>query len=140
MPSHRVHEFMSRVFLGKGYRKIHRSMDSAYAVLGRSHRVLFHDVQSCYLIATAEYPNDPNAISAALLHIELDELCSFNPGYRRYLEKMAELEAEERRRKRKKRRKRRTRRTRRRRTDGEFEEFCLKIMKLKSYARILFGR
>lgn len=141
LPSHRVHVYMDKVFFGKSYWRIHRAMDWPYLYVGRHHREYFHDAFSCSLIALEEYSGDPHAYSAALLHVQLDELCSWNPGYKRHLEMMAELEAEERKRKRRKRKKRRKQRKRRRMmmVDREFEEFILKVRRFEVLARVFFG-
>ena len=46
-------------------------MDWPYKVLGKKHRILFHDPLS----VLAMFPNDPERQSAALLHIALDKAC-----------------------------------------------------------------
>jgi hypothetical protein len=63
-------------------------MDAPVAYLGKKHRVLFHDGVTASLIAKECYPNDPNAIAAANMHIFLDNLCSRDPVFKEYLEKM----------------------------------------------------
>jgi hypothetical protein len=69
--------------------------------LGKSHRVLFHDPVTASIIAKNCYPNDPNCVAAANLHIFLDNLCSRDPTFKKHLEQMEILQ-----RKRKTRRKR----------------------------------
>jgi hypothetical protein len=63
-------------------------MDAPIVYLGKSHRVLFHDPVTASIIAKECYPNDPKAIAAANLHISLDNLCSRDPLFKKYLEKM----------------------------------------------------
>lgn len=80
MPGWRVHCFLDRVFYGKSYYKIHRKMDAPVLFFGRKHRMYFHDSLSAYVIGQKCYPNDPNAIAAANLHIYIDQLCSADSG------------------------------------------------------------
>lgn len=63
-------------------------MDAPVVYLGKSHRVLFHDPLTASVIAQECYPNDPDAVAAANLHIFLDNLCSGDPLFKKYLEKM----------------------------------------------------
>ena len=76
MPSLGAHRYIDYLYLNKSYWKIHRAMDKPVKYLGRSHRVLFHDVISAVAIARYFYPGDPDAETAALLHIEFDTLCT----------------------------------------------------------------
>jgi hypothetical protein len=95
MPSWRVHVYMDKVFFGRAYPKVHRKMDSAFAILRRNHRVLFHDPLSAYAIARRCYPGDNNAVLAAENHILIDNLCTADPDYRRFLENMELLSRHE---------------------------------------------
>lgn len=74
-------------------------MDAPVVYLGKSHRVLFHDYVSAYAIAKDSYPDDPNAVLAAFYHILLDQLCSENPEYKKYLESLEILNKAKRKRK-----------------------------------------
>ena len=76
MPSHIMHRFVDRQLFGKCYYKVHWKMDEPYVFLGNKHRILFHDAFSACAIAQQCYPNDANAVNAALNHITLDEMCS----------------------------------------------------------------
>jgi hypothetical protein len=80
VPGWRVHEYVDKTFFGRSYRKIHHRMDSAFVVLRRGHRVWFHDPLSAVVIGQECYPDDPNAVYAALAHIQFDELCSGDPA------------------------------------------------------------
>ena len=91
MPSLRAHRYIDYLYLNKSYWKIHRAMDKPVKYLGRSHRVLFHDVISAVAIARYFYPGDPDAETAALLHIEFDTLCTADPDFKRELERNAKL-------------------------------------------------
>ena len=66
-------------------------MDKPVKYLGRAHRVLFHDTFSALAIADHYYPGDPNAQTAAMLHIEYDMLCTADPDFKRQLEQNAKL-------------------------------------------------
>jgi hypothetical protein len=61
-------------------------MDEPYYYLGRSHRILFHDSESAYVIADESYPGDPNAVMAAYNHLYYDEACSRDRAYKKMLE------------------------------------------------------
>ena len=89
MPSHTVHTFMDRVFFGKSYWRLHDFIDSAYFVVGRWHRKYYHDFYSAITIGKNLYPNDSQASDAAVLHILLDDVCSYYPDLKKLLEKKA---------------------------------------------------
>jgi hypothetical protein len=71
-------------------------MDAPVVYLGKSHRVLFHDPVMASIIAQECYPNDPYAVAAANMHIFLDNLCSRDPSFKKYIEKMEILNRKER--------------------------------------------
>jgi hypothetical protein len=103
VPGWRVHVYLDRMYFGKSYSKIHRKMDEPFLFLGRKHRVLFHDPFSAFVIAKTYYPDDPNALAAANLHILMDETCTRDPGLKLMLEGFAMLDRKKKRRKRKRR-------------------------------------
>jgi hypothetical protein len=92
VPGWRVHKFLDRMFFGKSYSKIHQNMDAAVIVLGRRHRILFHNELWAYAFAEEYYPNDFNAVYAGNLHLLVDQLCSNDPGFKKMLENMEMLE------------------------------------------------
>ena len=102
MPGHRVHAFVDREFFGKAFWKIHRIIDEPVFFLGKRHRELFHDPVSAVAIADQCYPGDPNARSAAILHLQLDDCCTENPAFRKQLEFLAEWDSKKRKRAKKK--------------------------------------
>jgi hypothetical protein len=102
MPSLRVHAYLDRLYFGKVYWKVHRLMDSAYPFLRGEHRIFWHDQQSAIAIAMDSYPDDINAINSALLHLQADNACSYDPLFRKQLEMLAKAEAKERKKRRKK--------------------------------------
>ena len=87
--------------LNKSYWRLHRALDKPVFFLGSRHRVLFHDVSSALAIAEGTYPADDNAKAAALLHIQLDNMCTTNPLFKKQLETYAKLFERKKRRKRK---------------------------------------
>jgi hypothetical protein len=96
---------VDRECFGKAYWKIHRKMDAPVLLLGKKHRVLFHDPVSAMAIADLCFPGDPNARNAALMHIELDEMCTTNPQRKKQLEILANEDADRRKRTRRRRKK-----------------------------------
>lgn len=54
----------------------------------KKHRILFHDPLWACAIAQECYPNDPNAICAANLHILADRLCSSDRGLKTTFENL----------------------------------------------------
>jgi hypothetical protein len=97
LPGHRVHTFVDRELFGKSYWRVHRNIDMPYLFMGRKHRALFHDGFSSVLIARKLYPNDPRAAEAALVHVQIDRLCSSDPFFKKQLEFFADRDARERR-------------------------------------------
>jgi len=91
MPDSKVHVYIDKTFIGKSYRKIHKEMDKHVKALGRYHRKINHNAASAIQIAMRLYPNDHRAIRAALLHIEIDNICSRDPEFRKILEFLAKF-------------------------------------------------
>lgn len=129
LPKHYVHHFIDRVWLGKAYPKVHRKMDRPFLFFGKQHRELFHDFPTAYFIAREEYPEDPRAIQSAYLHIYYDELCTWDPEYGKYLEKLAKLDRQKRKASKKKRKKRKPKKKK----EDAWESF-LRFMEF--YARV----
>ena len=96
MPSHKVHCLFDRVMFGKSYRRLHEAIDKPVAVLGRKHRIFFHDGFSAVEIARKVFPYDPVAEEAAAVHIWLDNECTQNPYYKKQLEQLADMDAQNR--------------------------------------------
>jgi len=96
LPGHRVHRYVDRKLFGRSYWKIHVKMDAPWLLLGRTHRVLFHDHATAVAIAQEYYPNDPNAALSASHHIFIDQLCSNDPVFKAQLEFLADKDARER--------------------------------------------
>jgi len=96
MPSHKLHCFMDRMCFGKSYRKLHEALDKPYLVLGRKHRVIFHDGWSAMEVAKRVCWGDPVALEAAALHLYLDEKCSHDRAFHEELKRWAERDAQER--------------------------------------------
>lgn len=89
VPGHQVHTYMDRVVFGKSYWKLHDLIDLPYFFYGRWHRKHFHDIGSVIIIARNAYPDDREACDAGYLHILLDDFCSNNPEWNKYLKKEA---------------------------------------------------
>ena len=122
---------------GKSYRKLHQVIDKPYIILKQKHRVMFHDPFSCLTFARNLYPYDPTAETAALLHVELDNMCSSNPFVHKQLILLAQQDSRNRKRSQKSKNK----------TDKieqqdppelkDFIESCKKMLKLKNYMRMV---
>jgi len=97
MPSHKVHNFIDRQLFGKSYWRLHRALDTPYIFMGKHHRVLLHDGFTSALLARQLYPTGPRAEQAALVHCQLDRLCSNDPHFRKQLEIIAGLNGKQKR-------------------------------------------
>ena len=91
MPSHKLHVYVDKVLFGKSYRKLHEALDRPYWVLGRKHRIVFHDGWSASEVAKKVCPGDPVALEAAAAHVLLDELCSNDREFKMQLSLLANL-------------------------------------------------
>ena len=81
-------------------------------------------------IAQECYPNDRSAVAAANLHVFLDNLCSRDPVFKKYLEKMEILH----------RRKKKTRRTcAKRALEDPLISFFMKLEEVKRLFRALYS-
>ena len=72
-------------------------IDSPYKVLGRGHRKYYHDYSSVVGFARSLYPGDERAVQAAVFHIQLDEMCSEDPAFKKYIETWAKRRVKKRR-------------------------------------------
>jgi hypothetical protein len=126
------------MLFGKSYWRLHRQIDMPVLFLGKKHRVLFHDFFTPVVIAQRLYPGDPMAEEAALVHVQIDSLCSSDPFFKRQLEFFAEQEAKERRSSRKKKAKSRKRMGPPDPLD-EFMAFLEKLEEIRRLSRIVFG-
>ena len=86
MPSRDIHRLIDLLILGRDFGWLHRAIDAPCVVLGRRHRILFHDERVDPLI-TFLLTNDLDAAIAHYLHIKLDKMCSRD----RRLEKILRL-------------------------------------------------
>lgn len=74
MPERRIHNYTTKLLLGKTFDEVHRVLDGPVKFLGRKHRVLYHEPAEAALIGY-EIAGFEGAL-AALLHVTVDELCS----------------------------------------------------------------
>ena len=89
MPGLQVHAFVDRMIFDRSFWKLHRLMDKPVLVFGRKHRQFFHDAFTAVEIAKRTYPEDKQAEQAALIHINIDSMCSADPKLKKQLEIMA---------------------------------------------------
>jgi len=86
LPSLVAHCHIDFCYFGRSFPKVHKAMDKPVLILGYGHRVLYHNIYDATEIAKREYPNDPDAIKSAILHIEYDRICSNDQEFKRYIE------------------------------------------------------
>jgi len=65
MPSHRVHRALDRLVLGRELPFVHRFKDKPFKVLGRRHRVVFHDPATNIILGLLF---GPEAMVSGFLH------------------------------------------------------------------------
>lgn len=137
MPDHQVHCFVDRKMFGKSYRKLHQAIDKPYVILKQRHRVMFHDPFSCLTLARHLYPYDPTAEEAALLHVELDNMCSRDPFVHKQLILLARQDSRNRKRSRKLKNKTGKIGQQDPPELRDFIESCKKMLKLKNFMRMV---
>jgi len=85
MPSHKIHRAVSRMVLGKAHDSVNKVMDWPYKILGKRHRIVFHDPLSI----VALFGNDKAKLEAAALHLLVDKACE-NPSVEKLLQLLVE--------------------------------------------------
>jgi len=113
-----------------------------YLFMGKKHRTLFHDGFSTVAIARKLYPGDPQAEAAALVHVQIDGLCSSDPLFKKQLEFFADVDARKRRQARKENaglKKRKAPKKREAYNDplDDFEKLLKKLVEIKRLAKML---
>lgn len=76
MPNRRLHRYTSQLLFGKSFDSIHQILDAPVKILGRRHRILFHDPVEAALIGYRL--GGTEAAEAALLHVIVDRVFSEN--------------------------------------------------------------
>ncbi len=87
MPERRIHSWITRLLLGRGYDEVHRTLDYPSLFLGPRHRRLFHDSMDAVMIGYLIGGLD--GAVAAMLHILIDEICSSDEEFDRLLRFLA---------------------------------------------------
>jgi hypothetical protein len=85
MPSHRLHRYFSKFWLGRPYGEVHRAIDRPYLYLGRAHRRVFHTPIEAYTIGSMA-SSEPRAGEAGIWHIWLDKACSKDKTFKKWLD------------------------------------------------------
>lgn len=88
-PSRKVHRATTKFVLGNEYDEVHRLLDIASKFMGKTHRKYFHDPMSA-MAAGASVAGERGALTA-LLHLEVDKICSKNPELKKVLEMLANV-------------------------------------------------
>ena len=89
MPGHEIHVFIDQFFFGRSYRVLHKAIDFPVLFYGKGHRKYFHTPLEVTRFAIFLFPGDPAAVLAGRLHLLIDNLCSKDPDYEKFLETMA---------------------------------------------------
>ncbi|MEM5766425.1 MAG: hypothetical protein QW423_02220 [Candidatus Aenigmatarchaeota archaeon] len=84
MPSRYIHKKISKILTGKSCEKTNRTIDYPVKILGKKHRILFHDPISAFLIGLV-CDGKEGAVSA-LIHIATDNYCSKYPKIKKVLD------------------------------------------------------
>jgi hypothetical protein len=137
MPSHKVHCYWDRINFGKSYRKIHEALDKPVWVLGRRHRIIFHDGWSASEVAKKVCPGDPVAVEVAAAHVLLDETCSNNFVLKKQLEFLADLDAKGRKRSGKKKRKSKKKKTPRMPSEKGVEKMMKQMLLVQQLDKLI---
>ncbi len=87
MPSHRIHRYVSKLLLGDAFSEVHVAIDAPYRILGRKHRRLFHSPKEAFVVGYLSSTR-PGAGLAGLLHSRLDQQCSKNRKFKKWVEWM----------------------------------------------------
>jgi hypothetical protein len=74
MPSREVHLLLDKLVLGKGYPRVHKTLDLPSLWMGARHRSLMHDVLTAMFVGLL-VGNSEGAMSA-LMHVWLDKQLS----------------------------------------------------------------
>jgi len=92
MPKHGPHRYTDKLVFGKPFGEVHRLIDQPYIWLGRKHRILFHTYEEAYIMGSLA-TSDPRGGLAGLLHVWVDEQCSKDKVFRKWLEFSAKQDA-----------------------------------------------
>lgn len=84
MPSNYLHKKISKILTGKSHGKTNEFIDYPFRILGRKHRILFHDPFSATLLGFL-FEGSDGAV-AGLLHVVVDYYSSNYPFLRKILE------------------------------------------------------
>lgn len=106
MPSHLVHRWCGKMVLGESFPFVDKQKDEPYQWLGgQRHRVLFHEVvddiwmfggqaieQINDQVPEGEMTEGMKVLMYAMLHTNIDKLCSKNPRLRIAFELLANMD------------------------------------------------
>jgi hypothetical protein len=92
LPKHKTHNYADKLWFGKSFPKVHRAIDLPYIFCGRSHRRFFHTYKEAYCLGYIASAEAKGALSGAF-HVWLDEECSRDKGFKRWLDWAAREDA-----------------------------------------------
>jgi hypothetical protein len=91
MPKHKVHNYSDKLLFSKNFAKIHRAIDRPYVFLGRKHRSVFHTFEEAYYLGCI-VGGGHTAGAAGMFHVWLDQECSKDKNFKKWLELSADLD------------------------------------------------
>ncbi|MEM5835590.1 MAG: hypothetical protein QW040_01205 [Candidatus Aenigmatarchaeota archaeon] len=77
MPSRYIHKKISKTFINNSCEKTNRAIDYPVKILGKKHRILFHDPISALIVGFV--CDGVEGVASALLHLATDYYCSKYP-------------------------------------------------------------
>lgn len=92
MPKHKTHRYADKLVFGKPFGEVHELIDQPYFWLGRKHRILFHTYPEAFIMGSLA-TLDPRGGLAGLLHVWVDEQCSKDKAFMKWLEFSARQDA-----------------------------------------------
>ena len=85
MPKHKLHRYAAKILLGKAYPEVDSAIDQPYIFLGRKHRKMFHSPKEACALGYLAAGSHGGGL-AGLVHVWVDEECSKDPVFRRWLQ------------------------------------------------------
>ena len=92
MPKHRTHKYADKLLFGKPYPQVHHAIDLPYVVYGRKHRQFYHTYKEGYCLGYI-VTGEANGALAGVFHVWLDQECSKDKDFKKWLDWSAEEDA-----------------------------------------------
>jgi hypothetical protein len=92
LPSHRTHKYADKICFGKPFPKVHEMIDLPYISYRKGHRRFFHTYKEAYCIGYIVSGEVKGGLSGAL-HVWLDEECSKDRNFKKWMNWAAKEDA-----------------------------------------------